>query len=299
MGGEAHVVVNGAARHVEAARRRIADLEDRWSRFRPGSEISRLNRCGGRAVRVSPETFTLVEHAVWAWRATVGRYDPTVLPALRAAGYDRDLPLVIAAAEVAEAAAVHPNQALVVPGCSLVTLDHHELTVTLPPGVEIDPGGIGKGLAADLVTDELAIAGAAGSLVNIGGDLRARGDPVEGACWSVAVEDPLHPEPERPLLTVGIQDAGMASSSLLRRRWFRDGEARHHVIDPRSGRPVVGDLVAATAIAGDAWWAEVVTKNILVAGTPASRVDLPGVLVVTVGATGSVELSDELARVVS
>ena len=74
---------------LAAARGRLAELEARWSRFRPDSEISTLNRAAGRPVAVSPETLTLLALAVLGWQATGGRFDPTVLDALEAAGYDR------------------------------------------------------------------------------------------------------------------------------------------------------------------------------------------------------------------
>ena len=65
-------------------------LEGRWSRFRPTSELCRLNDAGGAPVVVSASTFSLLARAVGAWRDTGGRYDPTVLTALEAAGYNRD-----------------------------------------------------------------------------------------------------------------------------------------------------------------------------------------------------------------
>jgi thiamine biosynthesis lipoprotein len=307
MGGDAHVVVTGDdGRLVDRARRRVAELEARWSRFLPDSEISRLNRCPEQPVEVSPQTFTLVEHAVAAWRATAGRYDPTVLPALRAAGYDRDLDLVIAAGMAAGAAAAGATPAtrpatvgsaddLVAPGCAFIELDRANRTIVLPAGVEVDPGGIGKGLAADLVTAELVAAGAAGAMVNLGGDLRVRGAPPEGDAWSIAIEHPL--DPERRLLTLGLEDGGVATSSRLRRRWMHDGAPHHHIIDPRSGQPAYSDLVAVTAVAAESWWAEAAAKSVFVAGVPAGRADPPGALVATVDADGRLDMSPELARI--
>ena len=297
MGGEAHVLVNGDGdgRLLARARRRIAELEARWSRFLPDSEISRLNRRPGQQTVVSPETFSLVEHAVAAWDATAGRYDPTVLPALREAGYDRDLALITDTGPTPGTPRPRPSCELVAPGCGLVGLDRERLAVTLPAGVEIDPGGIGKGLAADLVTGELADDGAAGSMVNLGGDLRVRGEPPEGDSWSIAVEDPW--QPERLLVTIGLRDGGVASSSRLRRRWTRDGTPRHHIIDPRTGQPTDNDLVAVTTVAAEAWWAEAASKSVFVAGAPAGRADAAGVLVATVDVAGRVEMSPELARI--
>lgn len=118
MGTSAHVVVVGGdeARLIDAARRRLDDLERRWSRFLPGSEVSRLNRRPERPVVVSPDTFMLLARSVDAWHATGGRFDPTVLPAMLAAGYDRDFAAVATAA--APRRAPQPT-----PGCGAIRLD--------------------------------------------------------------------------------------------------------------------------------------------------------------------------------
>ena len=90
MGSDAHlVVVGGTDDLADRAQARIDQLEDRWSRFRPDSEISRLNRRAGTPVVVSPDTVGLVERATEAWRFSGGAFDPTVLGPMIRAGYDR------------------------------------------------------------------------------------------------------------------------------------------------------------------------------------------------------------------
>ena len=258
MGTDAHVVVVGERALVDGAHARLADLERRWSRFRPASEISRLNGLPGHHVVVSPDTFTLVARAVDAWRATGGLFDPTVLPALRSAGYDRDFSEVPARTAGATPPAPQPA-----PGCAGIVLDADVHAVTLPAGVEIDPGGIGKGLAADLVSAEVIDAGAHGALVNVGGDLRVRGEPPNGRTWDVAVVDP---ESSLEILRVGLHDGAVATSSRMRRRWpMRAGEM-HHLIDPRTGAPSVTPHATVAAIAHEGWWAEVAAKTVLVGG---------------------------------
>ncbi len=265
MGSSAHVVVLGGPPGLDRrAEARVADLESRWSRFLPQSEISRLNAAPkGRPTIVSPDTFVLIERAVQAWKLTDGRYDPTVLDAVVANGYDRTFS-ALPPVQHSDAAAPAPRAA---PGCASVTLDAHLRAVTLPVGTSIDPGGIGKGLAADLVAEELRAAGATGVLVDLGGDVRLAGEGPEGGSWVVDVEHPLHGS--HALLHLLLRDAGIATSSRLRRRWHRDGTARHHLLDPATGRPTTGSLVAATVVAGEAWWAEALTKAAFVAGLEA------------------------------
>ncbi len=263
MGTTAHVVVTGGRPDLPLmAERRLAELEDRWSRFRPASEVCQLSATPGVPVVVSEDTYLLVERCVAAWSRTGGAFDPTTLVALRAAGYDEDFAAVVARSGETSATP-SPGAA---PGCAGIELLSALRAVVVPPGVELDSGGIGKGLAADLVTAELLAAGADGAMVNVGGDLRVRGEPPSGSTWSVAVAHPL--APDRDLLRLGLDDGAVATSSRLARRWTVDGQERHHLIDPRTGRPVDTPVVAVTAVAAEAWWAEAVTKQIFVGGGP-------------------------------
>lgn len=248
MGTWAHVVVvDGPRGAVGAARHRVEELESRWSRFRPDSEVSRLNRAGGRPLAVSSDTARLVALALSAWRATAGRFDPTVLGAVVDAGYDRSFE------RLADPTRGDPSG--LARGAGAVAVDERQGTVALPAGVGLDPGGMGKGLAADMVVAELVAAGASGACVNLGGDLRAEGAAPGGGPWVVDVE---HPDAgPRPAIARLAFDAGaVATSSCLRRTWRRAGHERHHLIDPATGLPGTGPVVAATVLTGDAWRAE-------------------------------------------
>ncbi len=258
MGGAAHVLVVGGRDLTQAAHDRILDLEARWSRFRADSELSLLNGMPGMPIIVSPETYELVDKAVFGWRQTRGRFDPTMLPALVAVGYDRSFELLAADSRQA---ALSQRAA---PGCAGIVLDPADHTVTLPLGVTIDPGGIGKGLAADIVVRELRAAGADGAMVNLGGDVRVVGRSPEGIGWTVSVEDPFDESSE--LTRVHLVDGAVATSSRLLRRWRRNGADVHHLIDPATGGSMDGDVAAVTVVAGEAWWAEIMAKAAFAAG---------------------------------
>ena len=151
MGSDAHlIVVGGAVGLIDDAQRRIDQLEQRWSRFIDGSEICELNRRAGQDVRVSNDTAVLVTRAIEAWRLTGGGFDPTVLGAVLRAGYDVSF-------ESITPDRLQPNSSLII-GCTDISVDGR--TVRLPAGTGFDPGGIGKGLAADIVIGELVAAGA-------------------------------------------------------------------------------------------------------------------------------------------
>jgi thiamine biosynthesis lipoprotein len=253
MGTEIHVVVTGGHEALaDAARRRLFDLERRWSRFLPDSEVSRLNAAAGSPVAVTAETRLLVERAVEAWRLTGGGFDPTVLGAVVRAGYDRTF----------EALDGTPGHSDLLTGCTDIVIDGS--TVRLPARTGFDPGGVGKGLAADLVALEVMASGAAGVCVNAGGDLRVAGDSPDGRSWTVAVE---HAWFDAPLTNVGLVEGAVATSTTLRRRWTVGGQSRHHVIDPATGAPSTTDLTMATVIAGEAWLAEAMAKAVLLRGS--------------------------------
>lgn len=229
----------------------VRSLEARWSRFVPASEISVLNRTPGTPTPVSAETATLVSVAVSAWEATGGLSDPTVLGAVLAVGYTRSRD-EIASDPVAGVVGVGPAS-----GCGGIVVDGD--TVTFPAGVAFDPGGIGKGLAADLVAEWASSSGADDVVVSLGGDLRVRGG-LRGGTRPVEVEDPF--DRNRALASLHLADGGVATSSVFSRR-FPGG---HDTIDPRTGRPSSSDVVAVTVVADTAAFAEALATAVVVAG---------------------------------
>jgi thiamine biosynthesis lipoprotein len=250
MGSTAHVVVvGGDERHCDLARSRMADLEARWSRFRDTSEVSRLNRAAGRPCAVSWETRLLVRRAVQGNAATAGRFDPTLLGAMLRLGYDRSFEL-IGSKPMRRYARVRVD-------AGHIEVDDRAGTVRLPPGVGFDPGGIGKGLAADLVVRELLAEGAEGACVNVGGDVRVRGPAPDGGEWRIGIEDPRGGP---PLAVVGLSDGAVATSSRARRRWLGDGGELHHLVDPLTGTSACTPVLAASVVAAEGWRAEVLAK---------------------------------------
>jgi thiamine biosynthesis lipoprotein len=228
------IVVDGPDGLLAQTLARLRDLESRWSRFLADSEVSRLNAAiahGDEPPALSADTLLLLERAAEGFRITNGRFDATRLGAVAAAGYER-------------------------------SLERYGPTVAgiagRVPIVGFDPGGIGKGLAADIVSRELVDAGATGALVSIGGDLRVRGTAPDGGSWRIDIEDPR----DGSILTaVTLDDGAVATSSQLKRRWTAtDGTVRHHLIDPATGVPSQSPVLSATVIAGEAWQAEVLTK---------------------------------------
>lgn len=274
-------------------------LEGCWSRFAPDTDVSRLNLAGGRPVLVDPATITLVATMIEAWRATDQRFDPTMLPALMAAGYRSSID--------------DPRRITILPtgtfrfddgGADRPTLDDIEIDVDaaairLPVGLTIDAGGIGKGVAADLAVDLALRSGVDGALVSIGGDIAASGR-VDEAGWRVVI---AHPDnDEEPVGTVAVTGGGVATSSTRSRRWSHEGVERHHLIDPWTGDVSNTDLASVTVIARSGWLAEAHATAAILAGSGSvidhlDRHQLTGVAVTTDGEVLATHDVAELAGV--
>ncbi len=241
---------DGVANRVEAF---FAAAEARLSRFRPDSELSRLNRSGGCPFRASAFLRRVLREALEAAEQSGGLYDPTVLGALEAAGYDRslaDIPAV-SAARRAPPAAGHERVTFVSGG-----------RIILRDGVRLDLGGFAKGWAVDAAVRFMRRVPS--WVINAGGDLRAAGPGPSGEGWLVGIEDPWRPD--RDLAVIRVRDRAVATSSIWRRRWRTADGWAHHIIDPRTGRPAETGLASVTVVAPSAAQAEVLTKTVLLLG---------------------------------
>jgi FAD:protein FMN transferase len=278
MGTAAHVLIEGPPELLPLACREVDRLERLWSRFIADSDVSRLNRAAGAPIEVAPATLELIARAVEGWRITDGLFDPTLLNELVAAGYDRDFDDVRASGG-GPAPAATPRRP---EGAELpVTFDPGSSTASVAAEVGFDSGGIGKGLGADLVAEALRREGATAAMVNLGGDLRAAGGPADGA-WKVGLDNPFNPAgPSAAELL--LRDRALATSTSLVRRWQQHGEERHHLIDPRTGRPCESDVASVSVVAEHGWLAEVLAKAALLVGVERA---LP--LLSSAGATGLV-----------
>ena len=229
---------------LDAAVAEVDACEAALSRFKPSSDLSRLNREAGSWVDVDVRLVEALRLAVDARRATNGRFDPTVLPALVAAGYDRSFeqleerpPRTADGWRAGASVEVAPRRARVAAGAA------------------VDLGGIGKGYAASRALAAMREAWPAlpGALVDLGGDIAVTGSAPEGGPWLVDVVDPRrHPQRAARLLLSG---GGIATSGRDVRR-FGPSNSLHHLIDPATGAPAVAGPLAVTVVARDAAQAE-------------------------------------------
>jgi thiamine biosynthesis lipoprotein len=272
----------------------LGEVDRRFTRFTAESELSQLNASAGEWRTISPLLFSVLEQSLAAAQASDGLFDPGLLPLLEALGYDRDYKQ-IARREVAPEWRMRRDAAG--PGAwRRIELDRAARRIRLPAGVRLDLGGIAKGWAADVALERF-FGAFEDALVDAGGDIRARGGARPGEPWAIGISDPLagaRPEsaqngahdgtPDGVVLT--LSRGGLATSGATERWWFRAGERQHHLLDPRTGRPMrlwidAGDdtggkvmgstgkplIASATALAPTAAHAEVAAKVALLRGS--------------------------------
>jgi FAD:protein FMN transferase len=262
---------NPAAR--AAVQRELDAIDLAASRFRPDSELSRLNAMAGpgpRTLVAGPVLAQAVRLAIHAAEASDGTVDPTLGADLVALGYDRDWHELIA---VPSAAPVDGGGAMTVyrsrrPRWREVAITGDPAQITLPAGVDLYLGATAKALAADRAARAAHETGVAGALVALGGDIATAGvPPADG--WSIHVTDDHRDGPDAPGQTIAIQSGGVATSSIVTRRWRHHGREMHHVLDPHSGQPVRGPWRTVSVAAATCAEANIASTAAMVLGNDA------------------------------
>ena len=226
------VVVGGStAQELRAIRELFAERDRVFSRFRPDSELNRVNRSAGRFVAVSPLFAQTLAVALHAARETEGLVDPTLGAALEAAGYDLDFASLAPVEEPPRTGPPGAWRSVLLIGCR----------VGLPRGLRLDLNGVVKSLAVD---DALKLLSGPG-FVSAGGDVAARGG------LTVALPDGE---------AVSLRQGALATSSSAKRRWTRNGEVQHHLIDPATGRPSASLWEQVTACGASCLAADIAAK---------------------------------------
>ena len=230
-----------ARRALAAGRREVETCERVLSRFLPESDLSRLNQASGRWVTVDERLLTLLRSALRLREETGGTFDPTILPALVALGYDRSFER-LQARPPSSRSGWRRN--------ATVEIDTASSSARVEKGAAVDLGGVGKGFAASRAVLAMRDAWAElpGALVDLGGDIVVWGATPEGGPWRLAVADPR--DPEHPLATIAIEDGAVASSGPDQRRFGHDRRL-HHLIDPATGSPATSGPLAVTVVGRD------------------------------------------------
>ena len=265
LGRPLHERLPSAESMAAAVEAELTDFSDRLSRFRPESELTRLNGDPRTEVPASELLRTAVGAGLWAAERTSGLVDPTLLRELEAAGYDESLagaPSVPLHEALAAAPARRPARANPSSAWRSIEVADADGVIRRPPGVLFDTGGTGKGLAADLLAPRLSWYSR--FVIDCGGDVRIGGYDPGG--------DPIEIEARHPLsggaaAALAFAAGAVATSGIDARLWrLPDGRHGHHLLDPATGAPAWTGLVGVTARAPTALEADALAKAALLSG---------------------------------
>lgn len=232
-------------------------VETRFSRFRPESELSVLN--GTSEMRVSSEMSHILAESVSLHDETGGIFDPSILESLESSGYAGSFGTE--SFGIPSRVGVGPR-----PKFGELIVDSGSGIVRRPSALRIDLGGIAKGYAVDKVVRMLRERGNTDFLVDAGGDIYASGADLENGYdfWGIDIAKPSGEPGRSALLT--LRDEAVATSGMDRRRWTVEGEERHHLIDPRTGKSAVTDLISVTVVGASVSRTKVIAKTVCVLG---------------------------------
>jgi thiamine biosynthesis lipoprotein len=246
------------------------------SRFRPDSELERVNAQAGAFTRIGPLLHEAIAVALRAATVTGGAVDPTLGQALRIAGYDRDWASLEHPAEpVGEGpgAGSVPRPVLRITragGWMEVRLSDDPPGVVIPIGMRLDLGATAKALCADRAARRIATDTGAGVLVSLGGDIAVGGRVPDGG-WAIHVTDDHRSGLDAPGQTVAIHGGGLATSSTTTRRWRHRDQTLHHILDPATGAPAGGPWRTVSVTAGTCVDANTASTAAIVLGEAAAE----------------------------
>lgn len=242
---------------IDAAIKRVVEIEEKMSRFKTGSELYRLNRDAAvRAVRVSDELFSVIKRSLDFCRLSGGALDITVVPLLKVY---RD-----AERRGRPPSSEEIEKALRKVGWRKVIVDEREKTVKFAvDGMALDLGATAKGYAVDSAVEVLKSHGIEHALVEIGGEVYVYGGQANGDGWTVGIVDPRR---RRRYLRVVVMREGAVATSGNYERFYEIGKEKFsHIVDPRNGR-TADAAVSVSVIADDTFSADSLATAVSVLG---------------------------------
>jgi FAD:protein FMN transferase len=282
MGTSFFCVLVGADKDICDAIYSLAnELESKWSRFIPDSEVMLLNNNPDSMHEVSDATLRLVSEMQLGFEITKGLYSGNILGELIDLGFAKSR---LNPENVTNWYAKSKTSA----DLSDVVIDFEAKSVSVPRGVALDAGGIGKGLAADLMTDYAMQLGAMGVAVFAGGDVAVKGMAADAAGWKVNISDPNNVN--RFIDSISLSRGGLVTSSP---KGWKNGTA-HHIIDSRTQKSANSDALQVTVIAQNASQAEVLAKMCVILGSQEgiSQIDSLGAASLIVDYSNQVHISE-------
>lgn len=244
---------------LQEAEECIQQVEGLWSVTDEDSEIYQANHSGGQPVTVSEETAEIISFALEMAQRTGGALDPTIYPVLTAWGFTTDSKQVPSQQQIA--------QLLEQVGYDRIRLNGTELTV--PDGMELDLGAVGKGYTADLVTEILRRHGVTSALISLGGNIQAIGSRPDGSDWRLGIRAPWE---SGNLGVLTVSDAAVVTSGGYE-NYFEDGQGNlyWHILDPSTGYPADSGLQSVTIVGREGKMCDALSTALFVMGAQSAE----------------------------
>ncbi len=244
---------DGAAADAAAVQALVNTLERALSVTNPGSEIAQLNGTGSGTL--SDDTLYLLEKTLALSARTGSALDPTLYPIVRLWGFTTDAFRVPSEEEIAAA--------LKSIGTEHITQSGN--TVTLADGTMLDFGAVAKGYAAQKSAEFLTRSGVEAAMLSFGGNIQTVGSKPDGTDWKIGIQDPFDAASNAAVLSLSGSGAVVTSGGY--QRYFEEnGETYCHIMDPKTGAPVQGDLASVTIVAPNGMLADGLSTALYVMG---------------------------------
>lgn len=238
----------------------LETVNSQMSTYRPDAHISRFNTAeAGDAIHVPAEFAEVLEAALRIAEESDGLFDPTIGPLVNLWGFGPD------GARSKPPSRQQVEQTLGRVGWQRLQWDRENQQLVQPGGAYLDFSAIAKGYAVDLIARALEQRNIESYLINIGGDMRARGNRPDGTPWRIGIERPHSGSPEVHSV-IQIGNASVVTSGSYRNFFEADGRHFSHTIDPRTGQPVPNDLVSVTVVHDSCTLADAYATAITVMG---------------------------------
>lgn len=255
-----------AEQGMEKAAAAVNQLDDLIAWQKENSDIAKINHAqGGTPVSVDARTIAVLKIALDVAQNTHGAFDPTILPVSSLWNFDDGVQQLPSDEQIA---AFLPHV-----GYANLTIDEAANTVT-PANTEtaIDLGAIGKGAGCDVAINAYRSAGVARAIVAVGGSIGVLGEKAPGARWNIDVQNPNSKQDGQASLGILAMGEGFVSTSGTYIKAFeQDGKTYHHILDPKTGYPVQGDLVSVTVVCGNGALSDALSTACLSLGIEQSK----------------------------
>lgn len=239
---------------IAAAQARVEKLEKLWSTTDEESEVFALNHSNGVLLRVSSETGELLHFALAMAQETEGAFDPTIYPVLLSWGFTTGENRIPTKDEL--------ERLLQKVGYDRVMIEGND--VTLPDGMQLDFGAVGKGYTGDILVKLLKEEGVKSALLDLGGNIQVIGTRPDGRNWRVGLRNPFG---DGYLGVLEVHDLAVVTSGNYERYFVgEDGNTYGHIIDPADGYPAKNGLASVTVLAKDGKYCDVLSTALFVMG---------------------------------